>query len=539
MILKDVYNLDLYVEDEFGNRIELNRELNVNESAFVGNTRNKIKRISEDEYMFLRFEGVDTHICDVDVDYNIKDIVENVHNQLAYNLKYASDRVEFLNNLLEYNRWIYDLFSTKRIIKKEIKNKKSLLAKDQTLDSEIEKLANYLIYPKFKDEQDEVKYQKLIEEQQVVERKKNRHKTKEDYDTLNKLINEIESYKVKVKIRPITRQNNTELSADLSKRETFGDFIYQEEIQDRVKKIRKGYKKRDIPDDYWEKFYSKERKNLIPFYDTEENVKSIPAIEFRKECLRQIKKATEELRDYLGLNIKDKKKREEYENKLKTRIGIREYNIIRDMYNKLKADYEEAKKLLTDELTVNSDKQSTVYNIDFDTYYYDENGNLVEVSRNLVSLGYPETYRGLILTYRELKDKYKDKHDSSIWALIMDFENILSKTEFTKEEQFVLDVLFDGYNQTQIRLMYENENLERITKNRISRMINDTIPNKLLNTYLDMVQDWLVVNWQIGKYKVCSKCGEPKLANERYFRPDPLAKDNLRSQCRKCEVLAK
>lgn len=539
MILRDISNLDLYIEDESFNRKKINRNLEINESAFVGNTNNKIKRISEDEYMFIRFESIDSHIYDTDAKGKIEDIKENVHNQLVYNLKYAYDRVEWINKLLENNEWIFDLLSTKRVMQKEIKNKKSFMAKDQLLDKELEKLANYLIYPKFKNEEDEIKYQKLLEEQKEIEQKKKREKTKQDYDRLNKLINEIQSYKTKFKIRSITEQHNTELSPDLSKRETFGDFIYQEEIKDRTKRMSKTFKKSDIPDSYWENFYSKERKNLIPFYDQEDNIKSIPAIEFRKESLKQIKTTVNQMKEFLGLNISDFEQRKEYRLKLIEKLGNRDYRIIRRMYNNLKADYEEAKKLLADELTINTNKQTTVYNIDSDTFYEDENGNVVEISKNFVSLGSADTYRGLILNYSDLKDKYMDRHCSSIWALLLDFENILANTEFTKEEQFVLDVLLDGYNQTQIRLMYENENLESISKNRISRIINDTIPNKLLNTYLDMVQDWLVVNWQIGKYKVCSKCGEAKLANERYFGKHPLSRDGLQPSCKKCDSFRK
>nr|MDH3163834.1 hypothetical protein [Bacillus licheniformis] len=36
----------------------LNRALNIGEATFVGNSRNKIKRLSEEEYMFIRKEPV-------------------------------------------------------------------------------------------------------------------------------------------------------------------------------------------------------------------------------------------------------------------------------------------------------------------------------------------------------------------------------------------------------------------------------------------------------------------------------------------------
>lgn len=550
MLLNSIENLiqekKLLVKKEIVNEnneiyiayIPLTEDLKVGEEAYFANNKNKIKKISENEYMFVRLDSIDTHIENFDVNYDLNKIYQNINKNLDYNLVYGDDRLKLVNELLEDNLWIHDLISTNRMIAKEIKKKSSFLAEDQKYDKIISAIATYILRPKFKNKEDELKYKNLLKEKEHIERKSKKDKTKTDYDRLNELIKLIQDYKL-VKKEKLTKHVNTTSYGDLAKREKVGDFIYQEEIKDRNKKAKFIYHKQDIPNEYWLKMFSDKRKVLIPFYDEdlfdESKNKSIRPHELRPKLLNQMKDAIEQLKSYLGLNIKNKEKRIEYVNELKNKIGVRDYKIIRKMYTQLKADYELAKKILTDEFHFKNIKQSTVYDINSDTWYEEENGNIVEISKNMISFGNINTYKGLILNYKDLLDKYNDKQRSDWWALLKDFEYILRKTEFTEEERFVLDVLFDGYNQKQIREKYEQLNLERITKDRISRMINDTIPNKLLNTYLDIVQDWLVIRWHIGKYKVCSKCGEAKLANERYFGKDLRNKDNLKSICKKCD----
>lgn len=148
------------------------------------------------------------------------------------------------------------------------------------------------------------------------------------------------------------------------------------------------------------------------------------------------------------------------------------------------------------------------------------------------------TYRGLILTYKDLKDKYNHKHESDIWALLLDFENVLKRTDLTDEEKFVLSVLFDGYSQKQIRDMYKKLDMGKMTRQRISNMINTIIPNKLLNTYLEMIDEWLYTYKIKGKYKKCSRCNKVKLiSNDRYFSPDKNRADGYDLYCKSCRKI--
>lgn len=552
MELGYIDHLELYVDREIElksgikkiKRVLLEGDLEIGESAYFKNSyRNKVVKHSENNYTFYRFDEVQTHIRERVSSHSIDDIRKDINKMLDYNIKYADDRVELVDRLISENDWIYDLVSSNKMIMKEQKKKNSFLAENQSFDLAIDVISSYINHAKFKNKEDEDYHLKLQQEKLKLEQKDKRKKTTEEYEQLSEIIDEIQAFHHKQVKKSFDSNKKPEFASHLANREHKGDFAYQEEMKDRAKKVKFLYHKEEIPADYWTKMYPQQRKELIPFYDkdlhNEGENQSITHMELRPVLLNQMKGEIERLHKYLGLDLKDSTLRKKHADKLREELGEKSFRVIRKTYTELKADYEYSKKRLTDEFYFDPAKHSTVYEINSDTWYEDENGELVELSKNRVRMSDANTYKGLILNYKDLKDKYADKSDSDWWALLKDFDNVLANTEFTEEEQFVLDILFDGYSQKQIRERYSELDLGEITTYRISNMVNTIIPNKLLNTYLDSVQDWLVVNHQVGHYKVCSKCEEPKLANDRYFGKHPNSNDGLQSNCKKCNALMK
>jgi hypothetical protein len=545
--LSYIDHLELYVEREVTykdgstkiKRVLLEGDLEIGETAYFKNSyRNKVVKLGDLDYMFYRFDEVQTHVQNKITTYSIDDIRKNINKQLNYNIKYADDRVILVDRLISENTWLYELVSSNKMMIKEQKKKNSFLAENQAYDLAIDAISSYINHAKFKNKEDEEYHLKLQQEKLKLEQKDKRKKTTEEFEQLSEIIDEIQGFHHKQVKKSFDSNQKPEFASHLSNREHKGDFAYQEEMKDRAKKVKFLYKREEIPADYWSKMYPQHRKELIPFYDNdlhnEKDNKSIVHNELRPVLLNQMKVEIERLHKYLGLDLNDSVLRKKHADNLRVELGERQYRVIRKMYTELKSDYELSKKRLTDEFYFDPAKHSTVYEINSDTWYENENGDLFELSKNNVQMSKADTYKGLILNYKDLKDKYTDKQDSDWWALVKDFEVILANSEFTEEEQFVLDILFDGYSQKQIRERYAELDLGELSTYRISNMINSGIPNKLLSTYLDSVQDWLVVNHQIGKYKVCNKCEEPKLSNERYFYKKEDNKDGLHSACRDC-----
>ncbi|MCY8565604.1 hypothetical protein [Bacillus sonorensis] len=90
-------------------REALNRALNIGEAAFVGNSRNKIKRLSEEEYMFIRKEPVT---------YENTTIPKKLLNKLKILIEHeirddiclsSEEKVKHIKSIIKRNPWIEDM----------------------------------------------------------------------------------------------------------------------------------------------------------------------------------------------------------------------------------------------------------------------------------------------------------------------------------------------------------------------------------------------------------------------------------------------
>lgn len=61
------------------------------------------------------------------------------------------------------------------------------------------------------------------------------------------------------------------------------------------------------------------------------------------------------------------------------------------------------------------------------------------------------------------------------------------------------------------------------------------ICNKIIKKFEEIYEDWYYLNICKGKYKKCSKCGEIKLVNKRYFYKHPNTKDGFEQNCKQCK----
>lgn len=558
MKLNNINHLELVAEKDKNEEYVLDK----NESTYIKNSENKIKKINDNEYMFMRFDYIKTHIEQYSTMYNLNDIYNFIVSKLDKNIKYAEDRMKLVNELLDENNWIYDIKSSSNIIAKEIKKKNSFLAENQKFDKLLDQISDYICFAKFKNEEDEKEYYELKNKEDEI-KKLTKSNRKEHYDKLDKIINRIQMYPHELIKKSLENSSKIDENRDIQQHESMGNLITSEEQLLRSKRANFTYKKPEFDDAYWGKMY-KGRNNKIPFLNED---KSVNAIEFRKEVMNQFKEDLNKLQKILGMNLPKENRGKHIEKlidhleenrndkiekiceyldctyeKAEKRVfsGRKQYEILKKMYRELKGDYEVSKTILSDQIEFNIKNHYTDYAITNDTWYEDDNGEIIELSKNRVLLNNASTYKGLILNYKDLKDKYHDKFNHDIWSLLFIFEELLEKTKFTDDEQFVLDMVFDNYTQKQIREKYEQDKVEKMTTRRISNLINIIIPNKILNTYLNSVDEWLYTYKIKGKYKKCTSCGDVKLiSNDRYFRKDSLGRDGFRSNCRKCEILAK
>ena len=66
----------------------------------------------------------------------------------------------------------------------------------------------------------------------------------------------------------------------------------------------------------------------------------------------------------------------------------------------------------------------------------------------------------------------------------------------------------------------------------ISSLWRKKIPNLIASVAEDDILDWHYLNVEKGKYKRCSRCGQIKLAHNKYFSKNKTSKDGFYSICK-------
>lgn len=444
---------------------------------------------------------------------DLQTLRENVHSKLDYTTKYGQERNELVSELLDNVDFIEDILSSDRAILKEHKKASSFLSEDQTIDKTIASLADFILFTKFDSpEQEETFVKSLSSNPDHVFEKRPR-----EYDYMKR----------------VTDVAHEVLTQDFSILEATGKTQLTAEQKLDMKRKRVSYKLADeyLNEAYWKRY---ERGNHVPFYRGES-----PSYQ---EVFEDFKREVEYLGYCLGVNeskdvqaiIKEKfikRIAEASKDKELPRhfTPERQYTLLRKTYSSLKGEYEMMKRQLVKTVTLSPDAGKPVYDINSNTFYENESGEIVEVSTNAISLGSIETYRPLLVMYADLWDKYEGNYNSDWYWLLWEFKRLLDKAPLTEDERKVCALLMDAQSQKSV-----GEKLG-IQSSSLNHMVNKSIPKKVHQTYLEETDEYVYTHKLKGKYKTCSKCGETKLiSNDRYFRRNASSKDGFRTICKKC-----
>lgn len=463
-----------------------------------------------------RFEGMRFGDSPFEERGDIQALRELVHAKLDYLSKYGEERNTLVSSLLEKVDFLEDIMSAERTIIKEHKKASSFLSEDQTLDKTLATLADYILFTKFDSEEQEIAFlESLSESTDHVFQKRPR-----EYDYMKR----------------VTDTAQEILTNDFSVLESTGKTQLTSDQKLDMKRKRSAYRLSDeyMDDSYWKNY---DKGNKIPFYRGEMTT--------QQEVFEDFKREIDYMRYYLGVNetkdMQDVIRQKTVEAIAKESEGKelpkhftpeRQYNLLRKTYSSVKGEYEIMKRQLAKTVTLSPDAGKPVYDINSNTYYEKDNGEIVEVSTNAISLGSLATYRPLLVMYAELSDKYEGDYNSDWYWLLWEFKRLLDKSPLTGEERDVCSLLMDAQTQSSVA---EKLGLSTTV---INRMVNSSIPKKVHQTYLEEVDEHVYTHKLKGKYKTCTKCGETKLiSNDRYFSRNASSKDGFRTICKKCAQL--
>ena len=169
-----------------------------------------------------------------------------------------------------------------------------------------------------------------------------------------------------------------------------------------------------------------------------------------------------------------------------------------------------------------------------DFFDIDQNNNII--NNGLISLFNPTHVSLLLCNYSKLKMQSWDKIQSDIYYLMQDLENA---ADAALKDQYPLyyDLMIykiDGKSNLQIqKLLKEKYNISHSVEY-LSSLWRKKIPKLIAQEEEKRTLVWYYTEKKKGKWKRCSRCGQIKLAHNKFFSKNGTSKDGFYSLCKEC-----
>lgn len=166
--------------------------------------------------------------------------------------------------------------------------------------------------------------------------------------------------------------------------------------------------------------------------------------------------------------------------------------------------------------------------------YIDDSGDVK--STGFINLYNPAHISLLLCNYSKIKEDTYSNFNSDCYWLMQDLEDIIDN--YIKEQYpLYFDVIvykIDKKTNEEIQgLLYADYGVLH-TPEYLSALWRKKIPKLIAEK---AQEDWLIWHYtyeEEGKWKKCSKCGQIKLANNRFFSKNNTSKDGYYSICKEC-----
>ena len=223
---------------------------------------------------------------------------------------------------------------------------------------------------------------------------------------------------------------------------------------------------------------------------------------------------------------------ESWEERLKTAEGKNKF-IIKKALIEMRKDQYIIKNYYRQPITLNKITRSTNFIPLVDTTNnFDEDGYPIPEG---ISLMDPKVCEAILCNYSRLKQESDGKFEGDTWYLIYDFELLCEKAlEKYPLYMRLLEYKIDGMQNIDIQAQLQLEFGIKHSLEYISSLWRNKIPKLIASAAEDQYLDWYYLNEKKGKYKKCSRCGQIKLAHNKYFSKNKTSKDGFYSICKDC-----
>ena len=165
-------------------------------------------------------------------------------------------------------------------------------------------------------------------------------------------------------------------------------------------------------------------------------------------------------------------------------------------------------------------------------FSFDDEGYIVPEG---VSLCDPKVVSAVLCNYSLLKQESWGEFEKDLWYLMQEFDEVADAAlkDFPLYDR-ICEYKVDGLQNTDIQEKIQLEFGIKHSVEYISSLWRNKIPKLIASEAEDRLLDWYFTTEMKGKYKKCSRCGQVKLAHNKYFSKNKTSKDGFYSICKCC-----
>ena len=141
----------------------------------------------------------------------------------------------------------------------------------------------------------------------------------------------------------------------------------------------------------------------------------------------------------------------------------------------------------------------------------------------------------VLCNYSKLKAAGEGNFMSDTWYFMEDFDNVCGRA--LKDHPYyerLVELKIDGKQNLEIQETLHVEFGIKHSIEYISSLWRNKIPKLIAAQAEEDFLDWWYLEREKGQYKRCSRCGQLKLAHNKYFSKNKTSRDNFYSICKAC-----
>lgn len=255
-----------------------------------------------------------------------------------------------------------------------------------------------------------------------------------------------------------------------------------------------------------------EDKNIIftpKISITEEDLEEIPALRELRNAIEQVEKAA------------------------KTARGKRKYLLKKQII-----------QMRQDQYVIKTSYKQPIFCLNavknFSSMSFDNNVSISQdgkiKDKSLISFMNPKHVSALLRNYSRLKEDCYGKFYTDGYYMMESLDKIVDKALKEKYPLYYSLLIYkiDGKSNLEIQDLLKKEHGIRHSVEYISSLWRNKIPKLIAEQAEIDFLHWYYLEKEKGKWKKCSRCGEIKLAHNKFFSKNNSSKDGFYSICKQC-----